>query len=278
MTFVCAVLMGAVLIFSQEAAQAALTAARCFVQGVMPALMPMTVLGRLMPQGTGAPMLKTVLFAFAAGSPAAAQRAAVAGGSLSSQKRERLLCMSGVMSPAFFTATLAGLLQSASAGWKLLAAHWLGTLLATGLWTLIPPAKEPFSWPAQTAVPKQTSLPEAIAQSAQTLLCICGAMTVFSVAACLVNKAAGWLFPALQSGKAASVFWAVLEIGGGASAVCEAWEKPHAVLSALCGFGGLSILLQNMLFLEGRIRPGRLLLMRMLHAACSYAAACLMPF
>ncbi len=278
MTFVCAAMMGAVLIFSGDAAQAALRAAQCFVQGVMPTLMPMAVLGRLMPQGTNAPMLKTAMFAFCAGSPAAAQRAAAAGACLRPKQRECLLCLCGVMSPVFFTGTLAGWLQSPGAGWKLLLAHWLGALIASALWWLLMPADETVSWPAQASAPKPVTLPEAIAQSAQTLLCICGAMTVFSVAACLVNKAAGWLFPAFQNGRAAAVLWAVLEIGGGSSAVCAAWEKPHAVLSALCGFGGLSILLQNMLFLEGRIRPCRLMLMRVLHAACSCAAACLMPF
>ena len=42
------------------------------------------------------------------------------------------------------------------------------------------------------------------------------------------------------------------------------------LLCALCSFGGLSILMQNLLFLGKSIRPGRLLACRLLHGAAAY--------
>ena len=62
----------------------------------------------------------------------------------------------------------------------------------------------------------------------------------------------------------------MLEIGGGAKAVIAVLPDP-ALLCALCSFGGLSIWLQNLLFVGESIRPVRLLCMRALHGAVSYA-------
>ena len=98
-------------------------------------------------------------------------------------------------------------------------------------------------------------------------------MMVFSVAASLVRSALALIFPiwTAQHADWLAVLWGVMEIGGGSSAVIGAWQEPHALLSALCGFGGLSIWLQNLLFLENSIRPARLLCMRAVHGAVCYA-------
>ena len=97
-------------------------------------------------------------------------------------------------------------------------------------------------------------------------------MMTFSVAASLLKSMLGLIFPAWTARHAdwLAVLWAVMEIGGGSSAVISEINAPHAVLSALCGFGGLSIFLQNMLFLDEKIRPARLLAMRTVHGAVCY--------
>ena len=191
---------------------------------------------------------------------------------------EKLLCLTGVMSPMFFTGTLAGWLGSAREGWVLLGIHWLGAVLTALIW--------PARWGENTSevryeTPMRMSLPEAIAQSAHSLLCVCGAMMVFSVAACLVKSVLAALFPVWTAQHAGwlALLWGVMEIGGGSSAVIQAYEKPQALLSALCGFGGMSIWLQNLLFLGQNVRPAKLLFMRTVHGAVCYAIVSLIrPF
>ena len=276
MMILSAALMLMLLAFSRQASDAALSAARCFVYGVMPSLAPMMVLARLIPAAAGDEhskagcFLRSVFFGFAAGSPAAAQRTAQLSGIMSRRLWESLLCLSGVMSPMFFTGTLAGWLQSRTDGWKLLLIHWAGAALAAALWYAFARPKE--APPPSCAAPRERmGLPAAISQSAHALLCILGAMVVFSAFSGLLQSLLGVLFPrwTTQNAPALSLLHALLEAGGGASAICQSMQKPHAALCAACGFGGLSILLQNLLFLEGRIRPTRLAAMRGIHALVS---------
>ena len=273
-TIVCTALMLMLLIFSDSAMAAALASARCFAQGVMPALAPMMVLGKMLPNRTKpehspkTAVLRSTLFAFAAGSPAAAQR--LRAGGWRGRGWECMLCLTGVMSPMFFTGTLAGWLGSRRDGWVLLMAHWTGAIVTAGLWQLMFPKEN-----AVHIAPKQdqkVTLPAAIAQSAQSLLCVLGAMMVFSVAASLLRSALALAAPAWTAAHEdiLAVAWAVMEIGGGSSAVIGATEHPQALLSALTGFGGLSIWLQNLLFVEDSIRPAKLLAMRALHGAVCY--------
>lgn len=98
-------------------------------------------------------------------------------------------------------------------------------------------------------------------------------MMLFSILAALFRQG----LSALRPGWAAShpelpaIFWAVLEVGGGAHALLDVSAAPDLpLLCALCSFGGLSILMQNLLFLGKSIRPGRLLLVRLLHGAAAY--------
>lgn len=287
MTIVCIALMVMLLMFSDTAMEAARTAARCFAWGVMPALLPMMVLGKMLPNPTKGEhsaksvWLGTALFSLAAGSPAAAQRVQGICGGLSARGRECLLCLTGVMSPAFFTGTLAGWLGSAREGWLLLGLHWLGAAATAGLWALLG-RRGPEKPEARELPPREDAgLAQAIAGSARSLLCVAGAMMTFSAAAAVISRALSAAFP-VWSGRHAgfqAFVWAVMEIGGGSSALIGALEEPHAWLSALCGFGGLSIWLQNLLFLDKTIRPARLLGMRAVHGAVCYALVRLLnPF
>ena len=66
-----------------------------------------------------------------------------------------------------------------------------------------------------------------------------------------------------------SVLWAALEIGSGAKEMVQSGCALPA-LGAMCSFGGLSIWLQNLLFVGNDIRPAKLLRMRMLHGTVCY--------
>ncbi len=279
MTIVCIALMVALLAFSGTAMDAARTAMYCFGTGVLPALLPMMILGKMLPHYTKAERsekslwMGSVFFSFAAGSPASAQRAAGMCGRFSRKSWECLLCLTGVMSPMFFTGTLADWLGSVRDGWVLLGLHWLGAAATAGIWAMIPSNRQRQPLRSEQSAEEHITLPGAIAQSAQSLLCVCGAMMLFSIAASLVRSVLGIIFPmwTARHAKWLAVMWAVLEIGGGSSAVISTVEAPHAWLSALCGFGGLSIWLQNLLFLDEKIRPEKLLLMRAVHGAVCYA-------
>lgn len=130
-----------VMAFSSQAMEAASRPARVFAGGVMPALLPMMVLCRLLPahanheRSAWRGYAGAVFFSFASGSPA--QRAAGARplgrGALARGALEPLLAACGVMSPMFFTGTLAQWTGLRAGCWVLLLCHWTGALAAAGV-------------------------------------------------------------------------------------------------------------------------------------------------
>ena len=256
--FLMAGCAAALLFFSDAAMQACREAAQVFAFSVMPSLFPMMVLGRMLPSSAG---MLTVLFGWMSGSPAATQRVMASG----AKNREKLLCLTGVMNPLFFTGTLSSWLGSRETGWKLLLAHWLGAVIASALWK----GENRERQPQRMQTP---SLISAIGQSASAMLSVCGAMMLFSVAAGVLQE----MLPLPRA--AFAVLHALLEIGSGAKAVVSAVPEPSALLCALCSFGGLSLWLQNLLFLDESIRPVKLLCMRALHGAVSYGVFSLISF
>ncbi len=246
------------MLCSDTAMDSALRAAQVFVSGVMPALLPMMVLGRITPADAGGRVQMTVM-GWLSGSPAAAQRACALWQAGRVRRLEKLLCLTGVMSPTFFTGTLPAWGVPVHAAWRMLACHWLGAALCALCWRDRSPAPK-----GGAAVQPALSLPAAIEQSARAMLAVCGAMMLFSIAAGLARRALG-------GGPGMDVLWALLEAGGGAHAVLQGFaQPPYALLCGLCSFGGLSIWLQNLLFTRQSVRPVRLLGMRALHGAMSF--------
>ena len=91
--------------------------------------------------------------------------------------------------------------------------------------------------------------------------------------ACSAEQGLSFLLPgwAADHPEVPALLWALLEIGGGAHALLDVSPTPDLpLLCALCSFGGLSIWMQNLLFLGKSIRPGKLLLLRLLHGAAAY--------
>lgn len=280
------ILTGLLLLFSAESMQAAHQTAQVFVSCVLPALFPMMVLGSLLGESLPVSSSRTgnslfqILFGFCAGSPAAARQLTVLDHRqpLPPAIYRFLLCASGVMSPMFFTGTLASKLGSRTA-WLLLISHWLGAL-ATGCLSLF---LSHFRKPEvlHTTAPQilardhrrfSTLLTTAIEKAAHAQLSILGAMMIFSIMAALFRTMLSYLFPVWTSTHAPwlAVIWAMMEIGGGALAVIDAFSAPPLwLLCALCSFGGLSIWLQNLLFLDGKQHPAKLLTWRLLHGMLS---------
>lgn len=282
-----AICLGALLLFSSDAMAAASDAAQVFVHGVMPALFPMMVLCRMMPLRSNdehsGMFVGATLFSFLSGSPASAQRVRKLwdAGRVDKTVLVPLLAATGVMSPMFFVGTLAGWTGRGAAMWMLLGIHWLSALMTAGALFAVERLRgeknEGGAMPqmgARDAAP--VSLSEAISASAQALMGVCGAMMIFSIAAGVIKACLTRILPDWTEAHAQffSVLWALLEIGGGSAAMLRAWGAlPLALLSGLCAFGGLSIVLQNLLFLQPCIRPMRLIAIRALHGAVSLGLA-----
>ena len=278
--FVLAALM---LLDSGTVLNAVNGAAGVFVRSVMPALFPMMVLNGLSARLSGRERRwMTVGFCWLAGSPASAQR--LEGlrerGELPERALLPLAAATGVMSPLFLVGSLGGRLPNPAGGWLMLTAHWLGALAVAGLIRLfsraqttnpVGPKKE--TLPEPEPVSLLTALPDSLRQAGPALLAVCGAMMLFSILAALFRQGLSALLPgwAASHPELPAIFWAVLEVGGGAHALLDVSAAPDLpLLCALCSFGGLSILMQNLLFLGKSIRPGRLLLVRLLHGAAAY--------
>lgn len=266
--------------FSDTVMRCAHSAAQVFASGVMPALFPMMVLSRLLPVSQNQSERRTfcysAVFACLSGSPASAQRAAALP--LSRMAFEKLLCASGLMSPLFFTGTLAHWCESPALGGKMLLAHWISAWMAAWLWRA---PSAPIAETVSSAASERPTLARAIRSSAQALISVCGAMMLFSIAAGVLAEALTLILPRWTQTHAAwfAVAWAMLEIGGGAKAVVDAFPTPPgALLCALCSFGGLSLWLQNLLFVGEKIRPAKLLGMRALHGALAYGVFTLLSF
>ena len=285
---------GVLLWFSPQVLRAASDAAAVFASGVLPALFPLMVLNNVSaaltekrPSSMGKATVSAALFAFVSGSPASAQRLAHLrrGFPLNPASLYGMAGLTGVMSPLFIVGSLARGMGSPHAAWLTLAGHWGGALLTGAAVGLLMKTSRAAKHTGSAAASAATSLPHrppalaavlpgAIAAAAQALLAVCGTMMLFSVVAAVIKAALGLLFPrwTADSAPTLAVLWALLEIGGGAFAVLDAFPAyPVPLLAALCSFGGLSLWLQNLLFLDKDIRPGVLLLIRGLHGALAYA-------
>ncbi|MCI6036869.1 MAG: hypothetical protein MR748_02645 [Clostridiales bacterium] len=260
-------------------------AAGVFVRSVMPALFPMMVLNGLSARLSGREKRwMTVGFCWLAGSPASAQR--LEGlwerGELPERALLPLAAATGVMSPLFFVGSLGSRLPNPSGGWLLLTAHWLGALAAAGLIHRLSrhfssmEKAEPVRPEQRTAAGRTSllaALPDSLRQAGTALLSVCGAMMLFSILAAFFRQGLSALLPgwAADHPEIPALLWALLEIGGGAHALLDVSPTPDLpLLCALCSFGGLSIWMQNLLFLGKSIRPGKLLLLRLLHGAAAY--------
>ena len=259
-------------------------AAGLFVRSVMPALFPMMVLNGLCARlGGREQRWMTVCFCWLSGSPASAQR--LEGlwerGGLAGRELLPMAAATGVMSPLFLVGSLGGRLPNPAGGWLMLTAHWLGALAAAGLihrlsrrFSSMAKAEpvHPEERPAGRASLLE-ALPDSLRQTGPALLSVCGAMMLFSILAALFRQGLSALLPdwAAAHPEFPAILWAVLEVGGGAHALLDVSAAPDLpLLCALCSFGGLSILMQNLLFLGKSIRPGRLLACRLLHGAAAY--------
>lgn len=221
-------LMGCMLVFPREAAQAALSALSAFATHVLPGLLPFSVCAPLVTAGHSLPLPAALLLALPGGSPSGARLFQQAA--LSPRQAKRAAAATGVIGPMFFLFTLSRWLGSAAQGRLLLASHLLSALLVSCLYRQ--KGADQIKFPP-------LSLPQALASGGQAMATAAACVALGAVA----GRMLGCAFPILPSFPLA-ILQSLLEITSGLQALIPL-GPPLPLIAALTGFTSLSILLQN---------------------------------
>lgn len=233
--------------------EAARDAMRVWGLDVAPSLFPYMVFCRLIAsrlRQSGMPaMPAAALLGMLGGSPSGAAVVSVYGraGNLSRRQTLMLAAFTGTISPMFLLSTTRAWLGNTQICRLLMAAHGVGALFAWAVAAVL--IRESPGARTQAAHPLQDSASgDPIAESVQSILGVGGCIVFFSVLAACVRV----LLPGLPAASGALIH-AVLEIAGGMHALCTAPLPPTlraVIMAAASGFSGLSILMQNRLFLR----------------------------
>ncbi len=251
-------LIGAMLVYPSQAAEAAWHALSLWARSVVPALFPFLIGMLMLGSRIRAKGGTLVALGWLSGSPGGARL-------LQQQKPAgryalRLAALTGTMSPMFFLSTLSGWLMDSRAGIIMLAAHLLGAL-STGLMV---PAHPEMSSTESTPLPLATALQNA----ATAMLTVAGCMTLGCVAARMTACA----LPGLGTPWMV-LLQCLLEVTAGTQriiAVDTTLKIP--LLCAACSFGGLSLGMQNAAFFqESGVTLMQLLKLRAVHALVAFA-------
>ena len=274
----CAFLLVALLALPDQAAQAAREAIAVWGLDVAPSLFPYMVLCRTLTARLHTRRIPAHFVAAALGlmggspSGAAGVSACAQREGLTRRQVLPLAALTGTLSPMFLLSTVRGWTGDAHLARLLTAAHIFGALFAFLVVSLYAGhgAK-----PRPACDPSSGAQANPIAESVQAILSVGGCIVFFSVLAAVARL----LIPGLPD-SAAAVLHAVLEVAGGARALAHAPFDPQAravLLSAACGFTGLSILSQNLLFFRPLgVRFSHLLAIGLLRAVGSAAAMALL--
>lgn len=249
-------LAGAMIVYPDEAAEAAFQGLVLWAKAVAPVLGPFMACMLMLTTRVDGGLWLRVGLSWLCGSPGGARLMRT----IQPQGREALRCaaLTGTMSPMFFLGTVSAWLGSAWAGRVILACHWLGALL-TGLCI---PAKAGRNRVPVTPMPLSTALRESALALLNIALCM--------MLGCVAARMAACAFPGLPK-EAAALLQCSLEVTAGVRAVIDL-GSPLALplVCAACSFGGLSLLMQNAAFWQdcGLTLP-RLFPLRLLHGALS---------
>lgn len=265
---ICFLLAGMILCFPGVTISASQSALSIWARDIVPSLFPYMVLCKMTAQRLrsarfpAAPL--AALLGCMGGSPSGAAMLSVSSGGMAQSQLYALCALTGTISPMFFVGTLHAWGVAQKTCLCLLAAHGLGALLAFVCVRRLSPVKEKVA--AWETPEKANGNP--IADSVFSVLGVGGCIVFFSVAAACIRV----LFPFLPENGCAYL-QSVLEIAGGLRLLIQTSGASFArdvSMAVLTGFGGLSILTQNHLFLQVcGVTQGRLLCFALLRALMS---------
>lgn len=180
-------------------------------------------------------------------------------GSIDGQTARRMLCYTVNAGPAMIILVVGqGLFGSKAAGWLLYAVHVAASLIIGAVTAIGKPRAAAQSGSKVVRLNLAAAFVSSVYDGCTAMLNICGTVVLFSAASAIITA----LF-----GQSAALFAAPLEVTQGCI-VLSPLGLP--IVSALLGFGGLSVIFQVLTVVSPIISAGRLLLSRVAHAALSY--------
>ena len=272
---ICFLLAGMILCFPGTTISASQSALSIWARDIVPSLFPYMVLCKMTAQRLrsarfpAAPL--AALLGCMGGSPSGAAMLSVSSGGMAQSQLYALCALTGTISPMFFVGTLHAWGVAQKTCLCLLAAHGLGALSAFVCVRRLSPVREKVA--ARETPEKANGNP--ITDSVFSVLGVGGCIVFFSVAAACIRI----LFPFLPE-TGCAYLQSVLEIAGGMRLLIQTSSASFArdvSMPVLTGFGGLSILTQNHLFLQVcGVTQGRLLCLALLLALMSGAVMALL--
>ncbi len=238
-TLVLLLLMG----FPQSSAKAARDALCIWGLDVVPSLFPYMVFSRLLAQQLRQSPLPPAPVAASlgllGGSPSGAAVVSAYGDSLSPRATRALCALTGTISPMFILGTIGRWSGDAALCRRLLVCHLLGACFA-GAFAYLFSGKARMKARTENACGGAADSP--LRQSVDAILQVGGCILCCSVLASQLQHLP-WMPASFRA-----ILHALLEISGGAQAICQTAHFADGrglLLSALLGFSGLSILSQN---------------------------------
>ena len=245
---ICFLLAGMILCFPGTTISASQSALSIWARDIVPSLFPYMVLCKMTAQRLrsarfpAAPL--AALLGCMGGSPSGAAMLSVSSGGMAQSQLYALCALTGTISPMFFVGTLHAWGVAQKTCLCLLAAHGLGALSAFVCVRRLSPVREKVA--ARETPEKANGNP--ITDSVFSVLGVGGCIVFFSVAAACIRI----LFPFLPE-TGCAYLQSVLEIAGGMRLLIQTSSASFArdvSMAVLTGFGGLSILTQNHIFLQ----------------------------
>ena len=248
----CLLMMLVMLLYPQQTGDAARSALSIWALGVAPSLFPYMVLCRMLSSRLSgmrlSPSLAAAVLGLLGGSPSGA---AVLGGFAERGRISRkalfpLCALTGTISPMFMLHMAGGWLGGGRTALCLLGAHLLAAVCSAVI-VLCVVRRRPAAQAQVAAQDSEAQPGEPIGDSVRAILCVGGCIVFYGVMA----EGLSLLLPLPET--ICALLHGLLEAAGGAKAIAGAGFPPlvRAVLvSAACGFSGISILSQNALFVR----------------------------
>jgi len=238
--------IAALLLFPQTCAQSARGALSVWALQIVPSLFPYMVVSKMlanqMKKYSFPPSVLCMLLGMLGGSPSGACAISACSARLTNRSMMALCAFTGTISPMFFLATLKSWTGDSLLAKELLLFHYSGAALSAVCVYLFPIRRLHFK--ASGTEASQVASP--LSDSIDAILQVGGCIICFSVAAGMMA-----LLPLPK--ETIPFIHALLEISGGMHALAGSpisAPMKKLLLAFTSGFGGLSILFQNLLFLR----------------------------